>query len=164
MVASVRSLETFDFRLASENDLDFISALSARVFSKYGTYDEIVLGWLQEPEVMTVIITAGADPLGFAMVTLEREKWFEPRRAHLLAIGVFPKLQRKGIGTALLKHMEEIARQYGVKEILLWTAVDNQQALSFFQNVGFQIVGSEDRYYPRGQAALALSKRLGTKN
>lgn len=154
-------METFDFRLANENDLDFISQLSARVFSKYGAYDEIVLGWLLEPEVITVIIiAAGADPLGFAMVTLEREKWFEPRRGHLLAIGVFPEHQRKRIGTALLEHMEEIARKYGVEEMLLWTAVDNQQALSFFQNAGFHIVGSEDRYYPRGQAALVLSKKL----
>ena len=160
MVGSVRSMETFYFRLASENDLDFISGLSAEVFSKYGTYDEIVLGWLQEPEVMTVIITAGADPLGLAMLTLEREKWFEPRRAHLLAIGVFPKQQRKGIGTALLEHVEEIAQKYGVEEMLLWTGIDNQQALSFFQNAGFSIVRSEDHYYPRGQAALGLSKRL----
>ena len=153
-------MESFDFRLASENDLDFISRLSARVFSKYGTYDQIVLGWLQEPEVMTVIISAGPEPLGFAMVTLEREKWFEPRQAHLLAIGVFPKQQRKGIGSALLEHTEEIASKYGVEEMLLWTAVDNQQALSFFQNAGFHIVGSEDHYYPRGQAALALAKKL----
>jgi ribosomal protein S18 acetylase RimI-like enzyme len=153
-------METFDFRLANENDLDFISQLSAGVFSKYGAYDKIVLGWLLEPEVITVIIAAGADPLGFAMVTLEREKWFAPRRGQLLAIGVFPEHQRKRIGTALLEHMEEIARKYGVEEMLLWTAVDNQQALSFFQNAGFHIVGSEDRYYPRGQAALALSKKL----
>ena len=153
-------MESFEFRLANENDLDFISQLSAEVFSRYGTYDEIVLGWLQEPEVMTVVITAGGDPLGFAMVTLEREKWFEPRRVHLLAIGVFPKQQRKGIGTALLQHMEEIARKYGVEEMLLWTADDNQQALSFFQNAGFHIVRSEDHYYPRGQAALELSKKL----
>ena len=156
----MRGMESFDFRVANENDLDFISRLSATVFSKYGTYDEIVLGWLQEAEVITVVITAGADPLGFAMVTIERVKWLESRRAHLLAIGVFPKQQRKGIGTALLKHIEEIARKYGVEEMLLWTAVDNQQALSFFQNAGFQTVGSEDHYYPRGQAALALSKKL----
>jgi ribosomal protein S18 acetylase RimI-like enzyme len=157
-------MESFEFRLANEDDLDFISRLSAKVFSRYGTYDEIVLGWLQEPEVMTVVITAGVDPLGFAMVTLEREKWFELRRAHLLAIGVLPKQQRKGIGTALLEHMEEIARKYGVEEMLLWTADDNQQALSFFQNADFRVVRSEDHYYPRGQAAMALLKKLGTKN
>lgn len=157
-------METFDFRVANENDLDFIGRLSTRVFSKYGTYDEIVLSWLREPEVITVIILTGADPLGFAMLTLEREKWFEPKRAHLLAIGVFPEEQRKGIGTALLNHIEEVARSYGVEEMLLWTAVDNQQALSFFQNAGFHIVGSSKRYYPKGQAALALAKKLGIKN
>ena len=160
MVGLVRSMETFDFRLANENDLDFISQLSARVFLKYGAYDETVLGWLLEPEVITVIIATEADPLGFAMMTLEREIWLEPRRGHLLAIGVLPKHQRKGIGTALLEHMEEIGRKYGLEEMLLWTAVDNQQALSFFQNAGFHIVGSEDHYYPRGQAALSLSKKL----
>ncbi len=153
-------METFDFRLANENDLDFIRQLSARVFSKYGAYDETVLGWLLEPAVTTVIIAVGADPLGFAMVTLERKKWLELRRGHLLAIGVLPKHQRKGIGTSLLEHMEGIARKYGVEEMLLWTAVDNQQALSFFRNAGFHIVGSEDRYYPRGQAALTLAKKL----
>lgn len=160
LAGSVQSMETFDFRLADENDLDFIRRLSVRVFSKYGAYDEIVLGWLLEAEVITVIIEAGAEPLGFAMVTLEREKWFEPRRGLLLAIGVFPEQQRKGIGTALLAHMEEVARKYGIEEMFLSTAVDNQQALSFFQNAGFHIVGSEDRYYPRGQAALTLSKKL----
>jgi ribosomal protein S18 acetylase RimI-like enzyme len=157
-------MESFDFRLANEGDLDFISQLSAKVFSRYGTYDEIVLGWLQEPEVITVVITAGADPLGFAMVTLEKEKWFEPRRAHLLAIGVLPKQQRKGIGTALLEHMEEIARKYGIEEMLLWTADDNQQALSFFQNADFHVMRSKDHYYPRGQTAMALLKKLETKN
>ena len=64
------------------------------------------------------------------------------------------------VTTALLEHMEEITRKYGVEEMLLWTAVDNQQALSFFQNADFHIVGSEDRYYPRGQAALTLAKKL----
>jgi ribosomal-protein-alanine N-acetyltransferase len=153
-------METFDFRLANENDLGFIKRLSAMVFSKYGAYDEIVLGWLLEPEVLTVIIAAGAEPQGFAMVTLERERWFEPRRAHLLAIGIYPAQQRKGIGSALLAHMEEMARRYGAEEMLLWTAVENRQALSFFENAGFDVVGSKDRYYPRGQSALALAKKL----
>ena len=88
-------MATFDFRLANENDLDFISQLSARVFLKYGAYDETVLGWLLEPEVITVIIATGADPLGFAMLTLEREIWLEPRRGHLLAIGSSPNTREK---------------------------------------------------------------------
>lgn len=153
-------MESFDFRLANEDDLNFISQLSARVFSKYGTYDEIVLGWLREPEIITLIIAVEADPLGFAMMTLERIKWFEPRRAHLLAIAVLPRRQRRGIGSALLAQMEDVAWRYGAEEMRLFTGVDNQQALTFFQNAGFQIVGSENYYYPRGQAALALSKRL----
>ena len=71
-------METFDFRLANENDLDFISQLSARVFLKYGAYDETVLGWLLEPEVITVIIAAEADPLGFAIFLFPASTWQNP--------------------------------------------------------------------------------------
>lgn len=150
----------FISRPANEEDLDFISRLSAQVFSKYGRYDEIVPAWYWEPGVIAEIIMEKDNPLGFAMLVLERQRIFEPRRAHLMAIGVLPKHQRKGIGAALLAHMEDLARMYGANEMHLWTAVDNKLALTFFQNAGFKIIGSAERYYPRGQPALALCKSL----
>ncbi|NIT42525.1 MAG: GNAT family N-acetyltransferase [Gammaproteobacteria bacterium] len=148
------------YRPANENDLDFIIQLAARVFLKYGTYDEIVPGWFSDPEVITIIVTEKTDPLGFAMLAMEKQRMFKPRRAHLLAIAVFPEYQRKGIGSGLLGHIEDLARKYDVRGIQLWTATDNTQAISFFQKAGFKIIGSENRYYPRGQPALALSKKL----
>jgi len=150
----------FTSRPAHEGDLDFIIQLSAQVFSKYGNYEEIVFGWYEEPEVITEIITEKNTPLGFAMLAMEKEKVFRARRAHLLAIAILPEYQRKGIGKALLASVEDLARQYGGKEIVLMTAVDNETALAFFQNAGFGVIGAEDHYYPKGQQALAMHKRL----
>ena len=151
-------MEPLSYRPANEDDLVVIIELSMTLFSKYGSYDEIVLSWFMEPGVITVVVTEKTNPLGFAMLSIERRG--EPPRGHLLAIGVFPEYQRRGIGSALLAHMENLARKYGLGEIYLWTASDNLQALSLFQKGGFKIVGSEKNYYPRGQAALAMYKTL----
>ena len=153
-------MELMFFRVATDKDLEFIRRLSGELFSRYGNYDEIVAGWFLEPGVITVVALERENRCGFAMLAMERQRVFEPRRGHLLAIGVFPQHQRKGIGRALLEHMEEVARQYGSSEMRLWTAVDNEPALCFFEKTGYQIIGSEDFYYPKGLAALALSKEL----
>lgn len=147
-------------RPATDNDLEFVSQLSGELFSKYGNYDEIVAAWFLEPGVITVVAAEKGRRWGFAMLALERQRMFGPRRGHLLAIGVFPQHQREGIGGALLEYMAKVARKYGSTEMRLWTAVDNEQALCFFEKAGFHIIGSEDYYYPKGQAALALSKEL----
>jgi ribosomal protein S18 acetylase RimI-like enzyme len=151
-------MEPLSYRTANEGDLDFIIRLSMKLFSKYGSYDEIVPGWFSEAGVITVVVTEKTDPLGFAMLAIERRG--ERPRGHLLAIGVFPEHQRKGIGSALLGHMVDLARKYGLSEVYLWTANDNLQALSLFQKGGFKIIGSEKDYYPRGQPALAMYKRI----
>jgi ribosomal-protein-alanine N-acetyltransferase len=152
--------ESFIFRPAKEKDLEFISKLSAEAFSKYGHYDEIVPAWFEEPAVITEVIVEKSTTLGFAMLVLERKKVFGFREAHLLAIGILLEHQRRGVGTALLEHMEEIARKYNAVEMNLWTAVDNEPAYSFFQKEGFKIKRFENYYYPKGQAALSMSKRL----
>ncbi|MEJ2431360.1 MAG: N-acetyltransferase [Deltaproteobacteria bacterium] len=152
--------KSFSFRPAKEKDLEFIRKLSAEVFSKYGHYEEIIPAWFGEPIVITEVIKEKSDILGFAMLVLERKKVFGSREAHLLAIGILVEQQRKGAGTALLEHMEDIARRYKAVQLNLWTAVDNEAALSFFQKAGFKMKRFEDYYYPEGQAALAMSKNL----
>ena len=153
-------MKSFIFRPAREKDLEFIRKLSAEAFSKYGHYEEIVPAWFEEPTVITEVIEEKSDILGFAMLVLERKKVFGPREAHLLAIGILSPHQRKGVGTALLKHMEEIARKYKALQVNLWTAVDNEAAFSFFQKTGFKVKRFENYYYPKGQGALAMTKRL----
>ncbi|UCG21764.1 MAG: GNAT family N-acetyltransferase [Deltaproteobacteria bacterium] len=156
-------MESFIYRPAKQKDLEFIRELSAQVFSRYGNYEEIVLAWLEQGAVITEIIMEQNYNLGFAMLVLDRQKVLGSRTAHLLAIGILPEHQRRGVGRALLEHMEEVARKYNAVEMNLWTAVDNEPALSFFQKAGFEIERFESYYYPKGQAALAMSKKLNCK-
>jgi ribosomal-protein-alanine N-acetyltransferase len=159
-VCHMNETESFIFRPAKEKDLESIIKLSAQVFSKYGHYEEIVPAWFEQGAVITEVIMEKNDTLGFAMLVLDRQRVIGYRAAHLLAIGILPEHQRRGVGRALLVHMEKVAGKYNAVEINLWTAVDNEPALSFFKKAGFEIKRFESYYYPKGQGALAMSKWL----
>ncbi len=145
---------------AGVKDRGFIGNLSHRVFSGFGDYRGIVIFWLAQPAVTTVIAREHSTSLGFAMLRLRRGSTFSRNVGEVLAIAVTPEHQRRGIGLALLTHLESLAREQGAKELWLTTAEINKAASDFFRKSGFTIQRTRDRYYPAGQRALEMSKRL----
>jgi ribosomal protein S18 acetylase RimI-like enzyme len=56
--------------------------------------------------------------------------------------------------------MEDLALRFRLREIRLHTGKDNLSAQSLFEKAGYKVAGSEDRYYPKGQSAVRMVKRL----
>ena len=155
-------MEEISFRIAREKDRDFIKRLSAAVFSIFGDYDEILSQWFLQPGVFTVIGSKNGTPIGFAMLRLEEGENEGASTGELLAIAVAPEHQGQGIGKALLSQVEDLARQYRVREIRLHTAKDNLSARFLFERAGYEVVGSKKNYYPQGQPAVMMGKMLGS--
>lgn len=153
-------MEEISFRTAAEKDRDFIRKLSARVFSIYGDYDQILTQWFLQPRVITIIASTDEGPMSFAMIRVKERRKGEGPTGELLAIAVMPEHQRQGMGKALLGWMEEQALQHGLSEIHLHTAKDNIPARLLFQKSGYHFRGSEKSYYPRGQSAVRMMKKL----
>ena len=61
-------------------------------------------------------------------------------KAHL-GIAVHDKYQNKGIGTALLKHLLNIAKMKNIKKVWLEVATNNNIAIHLYKKLGFQIEG-----------------------
>jgi ribosomal protein S18 acetylase RimI-like enzyme len=139
-------------RLAIKEDRSFIRTLSGEVFSIFGDYSEIIPRWFVNPDVITVIYVKHRHPVGFAMLYV--------LSGEILAIAVLPKYQRRGIGSALLNHIECLAYQLGLRRLLLHTATENTVAHLFFQKAGFTVIGTRENYYPKGQPALIISKGM----
>lgn len=55
----------------------------------------------------------------------------------ITALAVHPKMQRKGIGTELLKWVKNFAYQIGEEKILLEVENDNERALLIYERAGF---------------------------
>jgi ribosomal-protein-alanine N-acetyltransferase len=83
----------------------------------------------------------------------------------LLLIGVRPRLQRAGIGSALLAHTRRAAQALGAKQLFLEVRQGNAAA-HLYQRAGFAQIGRRSAYY-RGKDgaafdALSLTVMLDT--
>ena len=153
-------MKEISFRAATEKDRDFIRQVSARVFSLFGDYEEILTHWFLVPGVLTVIGSKNGQPAGFVMLQLGEKVKGEGAKGELLAIAVVPEHQGQGVGKALLGYGEDLAWQHRLSEIRLHTAEDNLSARYLFGKAGYKVVGSKKSYYPQGQSALMMVKML----
>ncbi|HZO03853.1 MAG TPA: GNAT family N-acetyltransferase [Burkholderiales bacterium] len=72
-----------------------------------------------------------------------------PRRKHAASIGmaVHDKWHSRGIGTALMKHLIEIADKWlNISRLELSVYIDNEPALQLYKKFDFQIEGTYRKY------------------
>jgi ribosomal-protein-alanine N-acetyltransferase len=94
--------------------------------------------------------------VGFARVHFYR--W--NRSAYVINILVDAGYRRRGIGSLLLKTVEEFARENGARVIMFDTAIDNIPALNLYFKNGFKICGYNEKLYDNAKTALYLAKEL----
>ncbi|MGQ9507084.1 MAG: GNAT family N-acetyltransferase [Candidatus Bathycorpusculaceae bacterium] len=80
--------------------------------------------------------------------------------AYITTVLVDAEHRRKGIGTHLLKFMENFARQRKARVLMFDTSTDNAPALQLYFKNGFKICGYNDKIYENGKVALYLAKEL----
>lgn len=83
---------------------------------------------------------SSAVPAGFVLTrhVLDEEE--------LLLIAVVPGARRRGIGAALIEHMETTARARGISRIFLEMRRDNP-AIHLYRKFGFEPIGERRNYY-----------------
>ena len=140
---------------------DFVRRLSAEVFARFGDYETMLPRLMQSPWVRTAVAASGEQPVAFAMYSLEELPHGE---IHLTAIAVRPEWQARGVGRALLSHVEQQARRLAPAgaeaAVCLTVAEDNSRARRVFEAAGFRPVPGEAGAYPAGQRSLALRKTI----
>ena len=80
--------------------------------------------------------------------------------AYIITLLVDAEQRRKGIGTLLLKFMEDFAREKRARILLFDTSTDNAPALQLYFKNGFRICGYNDKIYKNRKTALYLAKEL----
>ena len=79
--------------------------------------------------------------------------WSHPVGLHTVRIAAFVlhrQFQNKGIGSNIWQHMIDTFQALGFKEIILEVRADNEQALSFYQQRGMNIIRTLEGYYSAG--------------
>lgn len=124
------------------------------------------LGWSWTPSHVieeinsknsNVIVTMqGNKVIGFAVM-----KYFD-NEARLNLFGVDPKYRRKGIGTQMIKWLEETALINGNGVVYLETRLRNQAAREFYKNLGYKVIQRIPGYYQGRETAIRMAHDLWT--
>jgi ribosomal protein S18 acetylase RimI-like enzyme len=95
---------------------------------------------------------SGRVPAGVARLHLN-----SPGQAQIRFMAVEPDCRQRGIGTALVVSLEDVARQLGATEIVLHA---RDEAVGFYAGLGYEVTGTAHILYGsiRHQA---MRKRLG---
>lgn len=149
-------------------DHPWIIALARDCFAGFGEYGEIIARWLEVRAVVSVVAeeapAAELEPprrMGFAIVAPHRTFGLRRvRTAELVAIVVVPGGRARGVGRCILERAELLARGWDAGQMRLHTARENVSAQRFFRRAGYEIRHGSPAFYPRGQAAWEMSRRL----
>jgi GNAT superfamily N-acetyltransferase len=83
----------------------------------------------------------------------------QPHVASVHQFGVLPRLQGRGIGSALLRHAEKWAGDGGFRELALDTAAPAVHLLEYYERRGYRLVG-EMEWPGKRYRSVVLSKPL----
>jgi len=144
-------------RVATLKDLSDILELERR--NNQPTKEDLqALFGLDNPNEKCYFFVAEHDGkiLGYSRMHLY--KW--NNSAYIITLLVDAEQRRKGIGTRLLKFMEDFAREKRARILLFDTSTDNAPALQLYFKSRFRICGYNDKIYENGKTALYLAKEL----
>ncbi len=78
----------------------------------------------------------------------------------LLIIAVLPEYRGNGIGKTLLKRLLSGAKRRGARRMLLEVRESNVVAQELYRSQGFEFLSVRKKYYPDGENALVMAKKL----
>ncbi|XP_077985068.1 N-alpha-acetyltransferase 50-like [Glandiceps talaboti] len=87
------------------------------------------------------------------------------RRLYIMTLGCLAPYRRLGIGTVMLHHVLNFCEKDGnFDNIFLHVQINNDSAISFYKNFGFEIIETKKHYYKRIEPSDAhvLQKSLST--
>jgi ribosomal-protein-alanine N-acetyltransferase len=116
---------------------------------------------LESPGTITWIAEEDAKMAGFAIADFEWETGGIV--AYIQTLEVLPATRGRGIGSELLRLLEDSARERGAKSIWLHVESQNGNAIRLYEAHGYASEGRHDRYYPQGRAALMYRKALAVR-
>ena len=82
------------------------------------------------------------------------------KKGHVVSVAVLPEHRRKGVGKALVLKALDGMRGYGAEQCYLEVRVTNQEAISLYKRLDFDVARTIHGYYADGEDAFVMSVKL----
>jgi ribosomal-protein-alanine N-acetyltransferase len=104
------------------------------------------------PQAQFLVATLGGEVIGYVIGKVERsleDRLFfgSGKVGHILNIAVSPELRRSGVGTRMMKALEDLFRIEGADRIKLEVRASNLSAQRFYEGLGYRMKKKSLLYY-----------------
>uniref|UniRef100_A0A7C2VNT7 Ribosomal-protein-alanine N-acetyltransferase n=1 Tax=Ignisphaera aggregans TaxID=334771 RepID=A0A7C2VNT7_9CREN len=140
-------------RQAKIEDLDHIYELEVACFDD--PYPKRLLYMLLSlyPELFLVVELDG-QVVGYVSGLVRKDGY-----GHIASLCVHPNYRMRGIGTKLLKALEDVfKKQFGIYKYRLEVKTSNIKAINLYAKLGYKITDIIPNYYPDGEDAYVMIK------
>jgi ribosomal-protein-alanine N-acetyltransferase len=109
---------------------------------------------VRDPATNVAVVREDGRVIGFGIMSYREDD------AHLLLLAVHPQRRRKGIATALLLWLEDVARAAGAARVRVEARRQNEAARCFYNEHGYHERAIEPARYSETVDGVALEKWL----
>ncbi|HYJ41249.1 MAG TPA: GNAT family N-acetyltransferase [Steroidobacteraceae bacterium] len=144
-------------RLATLSDAADIAAMSRDYIERglpWTWTEERVAHSIRDPETNVVVAGEHGAIIGFGIM------FYASDDAHLLLFAVRRAHQRRGVGSAILRWLEDVARAAGAKRIRVECTRENAAGRNFYCEHGYHELDIAKKYYRGLKDGVRLEKWL----
>lgn len=159
-----------ELREAAPPDADAVLEVHRAAIEELGPEgydDEEVAAWaagrsaddyeFDDPDRYFVVAEVDGEIRGFGILTLTaREHLTVDVDAEVTGVYVHPDVARRGVGTALLEHLERRARERGATSLGLWASLN---AVPFYERRGYERVAEHGHEFAEGVNGRVIEMR-----
>jgi len=130
---------------ASVRFLDKFYEIEKQCFEREAFTKQQIAYLLTDYNAIGLVARVNGEIAGFVIgrIDVERNMPF----GHILTVDIEPSHRRKGIAQKLLRKIEAIFKERGIKECRLEVREDNVAASNLYQKLGYKKVGKLEKYY-----------------
>ncbi|RPJ47767.1 MAG: ribosomal-protein-alanine N-acetyltransferase [Betaproteobacteria bacterium] len=143
------------FRRMTAADLDAVDAIERSVYTHPWTRGNFADAL--EAGYHCWIIDCGSGVAGYGVVMIAAGE------AHLLNLSIAASLQRRGLGSELLRFVIKLAREHDAQTVYLEVRASNIAGRALYARHGFAEIGVRRGYYPAEalrEDAVTMEKRI----
>lgn len=144
-----------NFRLATEDDLPRLMQMEERCFGAEKFSQETVLAFLVREDTFVVIAEESGELVGTAMCIASDDEL----EGRIASLAVSEPMRRRGIGSMLLAHCEDVFEELGMTTYSLEVETTNEPAVSMYLSHGYQVASLIQDFYGRGRPAYFMVKK-----
>jgi ribosomal-protein-alanine acetyltransferase len=148
---------TVNLRRAGPADLDAVDAIERRAFDRDGFARRNLARMLKSRTAEFILAEEGGRPAGYVLVLFRKGA----RAARLYSIAVAPQSRGRGLSREMVRAAVACAINRGCDRLRLEVRAANTRAIRLYENSGFELLREMSGYYPDGEAAYQMEKRIG---